>query len=231
MAGEALIAVATNFADPMTALEADFEARTGHSLTVTTGSTGKLYAQIVRGAPFDVLLAADRARPERLEQEGEAVAGSRFSYAVGRLVLWGAQASLAGRDGLATLRAADFRTLAIANPDLAPYGAAAKQVLTKLALWDTLSPRIVMGQNAGQAFALVATRNAELGLVARTSVLSHGAVPGDWWAVPADLHDPIIQDAVLMSRAANNPAAKAFMGYMQSEDARAIMRRFGFEVD
>ncbi len=230
-AADALIAVATNFAEPMELLEADFENRSGHAITVAPGSTGKLYGQIVQGAPFDILLAADMERPRRLEDEGHAVTGSRFTYAIGRLTLWSADRSLIPEDGLTVLHSGGFRSLAIANPDLAPYGAAALETLAKYGLQDALSEKLVRGQNAGQAFALVATGNAELGLVALSSVLStRNAIKGSRWDVPAGDHEPIAQDAVLLARAADNPAARDFMAYLRSEGAREIIARFGYGV-
>jgi molybdate transport system substrate-binding protein len=231
-ADEALVAVAANFAEVVEKLEAMFEASSGHTLTTTTGSTGKLYAQITKGAPFDVLLAADQARPAKLEAGGFAVAGSRFTYAVGRLSLWSPDPERIGADGLATLRAADFDHLAIANPDLAPYGRAARQMLTSFALWDALAPRIVMGENVGQTFSMVATGNAELGLVAKSYAISaRNQQPGSRWDVPADAHDPIRQDAVLLQADADNAAAAAFLAFLHSDEARAAIESFGYVVE
>jgi molybdate transport system substrate-binding protein len=228
-AEEALVAVAANFAEVMERLEVEFERASGHDLTVAIGSTGKLYAQITHGAPFDVLLAADRERPERLESEGLAVAGSRFTYAVGRLTLWSPEAGRVGADGEATLRAGAFRSLALANPDLAPYGAAARETLRRLGLWETLAGKIVTGENIGQAHAMVASGNAELGFVALSSVLSpRNRQPGSRWDVPADLHAPIRQDAVLLTRAAGNPAARAFLSFLHSEPVLALLESYGY---
>jgi len=230
-ADEAAVAVAANFAEVIENLETMFEAATDHTLTVTAGSTGKLYAQIKNGAPFDVFLAADQARPERLEVEGDAVAGSRFTYAVGRLTLWSAGPERI-TDGLAALKAADFDHLAIANPDLAPYGLAAKQALQHYGLWDALSGKIVMGQNIGQTFSMVATENAQLGFVAKSYVISpRNAQPGSRWDVPAGSHEPIRQDAVILKRAAENPSAQAFANFLRSEKARAVIKRFGYAVE
>ena len=197
---------------------------------MTTGSTGKLYAQIVSGAPFDAMLAADQARPARLVDEGHAVAGSRFTYATGRLVLWSAEAGRAGPDAAGTLRRGDFDFLAIANPDLAPYGLAARQALTAMGLFDAVQPRLVMGQNIGQTFSMVATGNAELGLVAESQVLStRSPAAGTRWAVPAHLHEPIRQDAVLLD--GNNAAARAFLSYLESTEARDVIARSGYGTD
>lgn len=231
-AAEALAAVATNFAEVMDALGPRFEAATGHRLRVSSGSTGKLYAQVRNGAPFDLFLAADQRRPELLETAGHAVSGSRFTYAIGRLTLWSADKDRIGADGAAVLRRDDFRHLAIANPKLAPYGLAAQQALTALDLWKPLQDRIVQGENIGQAFSLVATGNAELGFVALSAVLSpRHKVTGSRWDVPVDLYEPIRQDAVLLSRGADNIAARAFLGFIQSAEARGIVARFGYGAD
>ncbi len=230
-AGETLVAVAANFAEVVEELETMFEDATDHTLAVTTGSTGKLYAQIKNGAPFDVFLAADQARPERLEAEGDAVPGSRFTYALGRLTLWSADPARVA-DNLETLKAADLDHLAIANPDLAPYGLAAKQTLQHYGLWDELSGKIVMGQNIGQTFSMVATGNAPLGFVAKSYALSpRNAQPGSRWDVPAVAHDPIRQDAVILKRAAQNAAALAFVDFLRSDKARAVIERFGYAVE
>lgn len=232
-AGEqATVAVAANFAEVVERLEADYERRSGHELSVVVGSTGKLYAQVVAGAPFDVLLAADQERPERLERVGLAVVGSRFTYAVGRLTLWSREPGRIGADGVATLRDGDFRLLAIANPALAPYGAAARQTLAELGLWDRLQRKIVMGESIGQAHAMVASGNAEVGFVALSYVLSpRNGTPGSRWEVPPDLHEPIRQDAVLLDRASGNAAARGFLDYLRGDAARAVIETYGYGVD
>ncbi len=231
-AEEAVVAVAANFTEVVERLEADFERDSGHTVTFVAGSTGKLYAQITNGAPFDVFLSADQERPERLEKERLAVAGSRFTYATGRLALWSSEPGRVGGDGAATLRQGEFRRLAIANPALAPYGAAAKETLEKLGLWDRFKDRIVMGETIGQAHAMVASGNAELGFVALSSVLSpRTATKGSRWDVPPDLHAPIHQDAVLLSRAAGNAAARGFLDFLRSEKARAVIRSYGYSID
>lgn len=229
---EATVAVAANFAEVVERLEQQYERDTGHALTVAVGSTGKLYAQIANGAPFDVFLAADQARPERLEEEGLAVAGSRFTYVTGRLTLWSPAPGRVGADGAATLREGGFRLLAIANPELAPYGAAARQTLEKLGLWQGLRQKLVMGETIGQAHAMVASGNAELGFVALSYVLSpRSETRGSRWDVPADLYAPIRQDAVLLKRAAGNAAAKGFLGYLRSERAQTLIETYGYGVD
>lgn len=227
-AGEAVVAVAANFLEVAERLAAELERETGHRVILVSGSTGKLYAQIVHGAPFDVFLAADAARPERLEREGRSVPGSRFTYAVGRLALWSSEPDRIGRDGAATLRRGDFRRLAIAHPDLAPYGAAARQVLVRLGLWERFADRIVMGETIGQAQTMVASGNAELGFVALSSLASPGEpAAGSRWEVPAGLHDPIRQDAVLLARAADNPAARGFLSYLRGE-GRDLVASYGY---
>jgi molybdate transport system substrate-binding protein len=231
-AAQALVAVAANFAVPLETLRATFERDSGHRLSVAIGSTGKLYAQIVHGAPFDVMLAADRERPRRLEAEGHAVAGSRLTYALGRLALWSRDVGRIGADGAAVLRAGKFRRLAMANPDLAPYGAAARQALMALGLYDALRSRIVLGENIGQTFAMVATGNAELGFVALSSLREpDNAAGGSHWLVPAEFHEPIRQDAVLLVHGADNPAAQAFLAYLKSPAAQPLIVRFGYGVE
>jgi molybdate transport system substrate-binding protein len=231
-AEEAIVAVAANFSEVVERLGKDFEGASGHELVFVFGSTGKLYAQIGNGAPFDVFLAADQERPELLEKEGLAVAGSRFTYAAGRLTLWSAEPRRIGEDGAAVLRAGEFRLLAIANSDLAPYGAAAKQTLESLELWQGLEGKIVTGETIGQAHAMVASGNAELGFVALSYVLSpRNQTPGSRWDVPRELHSPIRQDAVLLSRAAGNPAARGFLDYLRTAEVKAVIETYGYGVD
>lgn len=226
-AGEALVAVAANFQTTLLTLKADFEVRTPHRLQVSTGSTGKLYAQIVNGAPYDVFLSADQDRPARLEAEGYGIVDSRFSYAFGQLVLWSPGLAGAGADDLdgpAVLREAAFRRIAIANPDLAPYGRAAMETLTALGLAEALRPKIVMGENIGQAFALIATGNTELGFVGAGMVPGGGPV----WRVPDSLYRPIRQDAVLLNHGKDNSAAQAFLAYLRGADARSLITAAGY---
>jgi molybdate transport system substrate-binding protein len=231
-AGEALAAVATNFVEVMETLAPKFETASGHRLRFAGGSTGKLYAQIVNGAPYDLFLAADQRRPELLAKSGAAVRGSRITYAVGRLALWSRDKDRLPADGAAYLRRAEFRHLALANPRLAPYGMAAKQTLEALGLWNRLRDRIVQGENIGQAFALVATGNAEVGFVALSAVVSpRNRMPGSRWDVPVAMYDPIRQDAVLLVRGEGNAAAGAFLDYIESGEARAIIAAFGYGAD
>jgi len=231
-ADDALVAVATNFAEVMERLEAGFETETEHDLTVVTGSTGKLYAQITNGAPFDVFLAADQERPRLLEEDGSAVVGTRFSYAIGRIALWSPDPGRIGADGAKVLRDGDFRRLAMANPALAPYGVAARETLAALGLSARLEDRIVLGENIGQAHAMVATGNAELGFVALSYVLSpRNETPGSRWDVPQALYSPIRQDCVLLTRAADNVAAAAFVEWLRGDEARRVIERYGYGVE
>ncbi len=229
---EVLVAVASNFAVVVEGLEPDFEASTGHDLRLVSGSTGKLYAQIVRGAPFEILLAADQLRPARLVSDGLAIGASLRTYALGRLVLWSTDPERVGSDGRETLRQTNFRRLALANPDLAPYGVAAREVVASLDLEEILANRLVMGENIGQTHALVATGNAELGLIA-ASQLAQSPVPGKGsrWLVPDHLHGPIRQDAVLLRRGSESMGARAFLDYLASREVKDVIRSFGYGVE
>lgn len=215
----AQVAVATNFQPVMDRLQPRFEAETGYQIQTIYGSTGALYAQILNGAPYDVFLAADQARPERLEAQEFALSGTRFTYASGKLALWSAEVR---KIDVETLKAAQFRRLAIANPALAPYGAAAQSVLERLGLHEGLKDKLVMGENAGQAFAFVKTGNAELGFVALWHVLSlpEGA-RGTYWQIDETLYTPVLQDAQLLLQGAENEAAKAFLAYLASDEVQA----------
>ena len=205
----------------------EFEASTGVRLRVSTASTGKLYAQIINGAPFDVLLAADRERPQRLEDNGAAVLGSRFTYARGQLVLWSREVA----DCRAALDDLGNGKLAIANPATAPYGLAAREFLQAEGLWQQLQPNLVKGESITQALQFAATGNARLGLVAE-SMLRSAAVPQATcsWRVPTSAHAPIEQQAVLLRRAADNDAALAFLAFLKSPQGRAIVSRHGYRV-
>lgn len=230
LAAEVRVAVAANFTAPTQAIASAFAEDTGHQLIASFGSTGQLYAQIKHGAPFDVFLAADNRTPARLESEGQVVAGSRFTYATGALALWSAQATLVDDSG-AVLRSDKFKHLAIANPKTAPYGFAATQVMQALGLQKQLAPRLVEGQSIGQAYQFVTSGNAELGFVALSQVYRDGKLAeGSAWLVPAELHDPIRQDAVILREAADNPAAQALVDYLHGERAAAIIRAFGYQL-
>lgn len=221
------VAVASNFQPTMELLVRDFEDLTGHQLSVSYGSTGKHYAQILHGAPFGVFLAADAERPRRLEAEGLAVAGSRFTYAIGRLVLWSPRPGQL-EDGARALAEGEFRFLAIANPLTAPYGLAAEQVLQRLGLWASLQSRIVRGENIGQAFAYVKSGNAELGFVALSQLAGvDESERGSMWLVPEELHDPIEQQAVQL---ADSEAARAFLDFLRGERAAAVIRAKGYAL-
>ena len=229
---EAVAAVAANFAEPAERLASLFTAETGHALTLSSGSTGTLYAQIVQGAPFDLLLAADAERPELLETAGLAVKGSRLTYAFGRLTLWSPDPTRIGKDGRQVLRKAAFRHLAIANPDLAPYGRAARQALEHFGLWEALEPKLVMGQNIGQTFAMAATGNAELALAAASHVTSaRNRSRGSHWQVPVSAHEPIRQQAVLLQRGKDNAAATGFLAFLRTPQARETITAYGYEVE
>lgn len=232
IADDALVAVAANFAVVARELVMAFEANGGHRVELAVGSTGKLYAQITNGAPFDAFLAADQARPRRLEAEGFAVSGSRFTYAIGHLALVSRNPRQSGQDHLEVLRSGDFQTLAIANPELAPYGRAAIEVLESLGIHAATRDRLVLGENVGQAYAMVASGNAEIGLVAWSVVRSRDPnASGIAWEVPAHLHAPIRQDAVLLGRGQDNAAAIAFLDFLAAESALAIIEDSGYSVD
>ena len=231
-AANALVAVAANFAEVVQELKPIFEKASGHRLQATTGSTGKLYAQITAGAPFQILLSADAMTPERLEAEGTGVARTRFTYAIGRLTLWSSDPARITGDGRAALTASDVRHIAIANPDLAPYGVAARQTLRSLGLWEALRGRIVIGQNIGQTHSMVATGNAQLGFVALSAVLSPRApAKGSRWDIPGNLFSPIRQDAILLKAGAGNEAARSFLDVLRSAEARRIIERHGYGVE
>jgi molybdate transport system substrate-binding protein len=228
----ALVGVASNFAGAVTEIVAGFEGKSGRRIKVALGATGKLYAQIRAGAPFDVLLAADQVRPRMLETAGLALSGTRFTYAIGSLTLWSVAPRRVMGDPKLLLRSAAVRTIAIANPSLAPYGMAAQQVLQKLGLWPALQSRIVTGENISQTFALAATGNASVAFVARPLLDSKRgkALGGSRWDVPADMHDPIKQDAVLLNHGRSNQTAKAFLAYLQSSAARSVIEKLGYHV-
>lgn len=224
------VAVAANFSAPMPAIAEGFEQATGHRLVAAYGATGQFYAQIKNGAPFEVFLAADDSTPARLESEGESVIGSRFTYAIGALVLWSAQVGYVDAQG-AVLKANQFQHLAIANPKTAPYGLAASQVLAKLGLSQALAPKLVEGQNIAQTIQFVASGNAELGFVALSQVYKDGRlISGSAWRVPAELHAPIRQDALILNKGQNNPAATALLDYLRSEAAATVLRSYGYQL-
>lgn len=231
-AGEVRIAVAANFISTLNEIANRFEQESRHTTLISSGSSGKFYAQIKHGAPFDVFLSADASRPQLLEDEGLAVPGSRFTYAVGRLTLWSPDPNMLNNDGPTVLLNGHFEHLAIANPKTAPYGAAAKHVLEQLGSWNHLKDRMVRGENIGQTFQFVFSRNAQLGFVALAQVLDpkiHGA--GSRWDVPAHLHEPLAQQAILLTNGQGNTAAIAFLDFVKSSTARAIIERFGYGLE
>jgi len=225
------LAVASNFVRTAQELSQYFSASSAIDVRISSGSTGKLYAQIVNGAPFDVFLAADAERPHLLEQHGYAVQGSRVTYATGTLVLWSGDKSLAGRDCREVLQSGDYRHLALANPATAPYGAAAKMYLEEAGLWEAASERAVYGENIAQTLQFVATGNATLGFVAEPQLRQRGLPPTSCaWPVPVTDESRLEQQLVLLSTAAGNKAAHDFVEFLASEQARAIIARSGYVV-
>ena len=230
LAEQVQVAVAANFTAPLQAIAAEFEKDTGHSVLASFGATGQLYAQIQHGAPFEVLLSADESTPAKLDSEGLGVSGSRFTYAVGSLVLWSAKPGyLDGSD--AALKANQYRHLAIADPKTAPYGLAATQVLDKLGLTDAVQGKLVTGQSIAKALHFIATGNAELGFVALSQVYQDGQLSsGSAWIVPAELHSPIRQDALILKKGEHNPAAAALTEYLKGEKAAKIIKSYGYQL-
>lgn len=230
-AGErALVAVASNFTSTARSLQAAFEQQSQHALTLTFGSTGQLYAQILQGAPYDVFLAADQDRPARLEKAQRIVPGSRSTYAVGTLILAADKAPDGHEDVLAQLNGGDYQRLAIANPELAPYGRAALETLENLQVFDAAAGRLVFGENVGQVFAMLNTGNVDLAFIARAQ-LTQVAEPPAFWPVPTSLHSPIRQDLVLLRRAQDNAAATAFVRFLASDQALEIIVGQGYRAD
>ncbi len=228
-AGTVLVAVAANFSAPLQAIGKVFTSETGHNLSVSSGATGKLHAQIVNGAPFEVFLSADQISPAQLEGAGLAVAATRFTYATGRLALWSATAGMVDANG-AVLKNGRFGKIAIAEPKTAPYGAAAIEVLTRLDVLEALTPKLVTGESIGQTYSFVATGNAVLGFVALSQVMQDGQLKsGSTWVVPANLHTPIRQDAVLLTRGKSNPAALAFLAFLQTDKTKALIKTYGYD--
>jgi len=222
IAGEVRVAVAGNFYLPAQALVAEYERQSGERVVLINGSTGKLYAQIQQGAPFDILLAADTERPRLLEEAGQVVKGSRFTYALGQLVLWSSDAELGLADGV-VLKDGSFTRLAIANPKLAPYGRAAEQTLSNLGLWEAVAPKLVRGESVTQAWQFAASGNAQLGLIA----LSQAQGSGSFWLIPAELYEPVEQQAVLLTDA---DESQRFYRFLRSVEAAAIIRSYGYRV-
>ena len=229
-ADEVQVAVAANFTAPAKQIAVDFEKDTGHKAVFAFGATGKFYAQIKNGAPFEVLLAADDSTPAKLEAEGAAVAGSRFTYATGKLVLWSAKPGFVDDQGK-VLEKGDFKHLAIANPKTAPYGAAAVETLTALKLLDAVEPKFVQGENIAQTHQFVLSGNAQLGFVALSQVIDNGKIgAGSAWVVPSKLHQSIHQNAVLLNAGKGKAAAEAWLDYLKGDKARAVIKAFGYDI-
>lgn len=226
-AAEVQIAVAANFAEPAKVIAEGFARRTGHKAVISVGASGQLYAQITQGAPFQVFLSADAERPRKLEAGGLVAPGGRFTYAVGKLILYSRDPGRVDAKG-DVLRYGRFERLAIADPAAAPYGQAAVQALTRLGLYEALKPRIVQGASIGQTYAFLDTGAADLGFVALSQVID--VKGGSRWQVPERLYDPIEQDAVLLKAAASDPAARAFIAYLKGAEAKAVIRRYGYET-
>lgn len=229
-AAEVSVAVAANFTAPMKVIAQDFEKDTGHKTALAFGATGQFYAQIKNGAPFAILLAADDATPAKLESEGFGLAGTRFTYATGKLVLWSKKADVVDNRG-DILRSGKFDKIAIANPKLAPYGAAAMEVVERMGLTAAITPKIVEGSNIGQTFQFVSSENATFGFVALSQVFEGGKIKeGSGWIVPSNMHKPIKQDAIVLNAGKDNAAAQALMQYLRSEKAKTVIRSFGYEL-
>ena len=229
-AGEVMVAVAANFTAPMQKIAQAFEQDTGHKAQLAFGATGKFYAQIKNGAPFAVLLAADDETPARLEKEGLAVAATRFTYATGRLALWSKRPNLVDDKG-EVLRSNSFNKIAIADPKLAPYGAAAMEVIDKMGVQANVVPKLVQGESIGQTYQFVSTENAQLGFVASSQISLDGRITqGSAWVVPQNLHTPLKQDAVLLIPGKDNTAALALLKYLQADKAKTIIRQYGYAL-
>ena len=227
-ADEVSVAVAANFTAPMQKIAALFEKDTGHKAVLSFGATGKFYAQINSGAPFGILLAADDTTPEKLAKEDKGVDASRFTYAIGQLVLWSKQPNYVDDKG-AVLKTGDYKHIAIANPKLAPYGLAAMETLGQLGLTEQVQAKTVLGENIGQTYQFAASGNAQLGFVALSQVMEDGKLrEGSAWVVPEAMHQPIRQDAIVLNGAKDNAAAKALMDYLKGDKARAIIKSYGY---
>ena len=231
MADTVQVAVASNFGGAMQQIAKNFRKDSGHEATVMAAGTGKLYAQIKNGAPFEVLLSADDKTPKKLEAEGLAVPGTRFTYAVGKLVLWSAQPNRVDGEGK-ILRSGKFAHISLGNPKTVPYGQAAVEVLRRLGLYEALEPRFVLGENVVHAQQFVDSGNAELGFVAKSGIYKDGRMTGGsaWW-IPDSLYSPIRQDAVLLKKGQNNAAARALLDYLRQPPAKAIMTSLGYGVE
>jgi len=224
------VAAASNFSQPLKLLVRSFEAQSSHKVRISTASTGKLYAQIKHGAPYHLFLAADQERPKKLEQEGIAISGSRFTYAVGQLILWAPRQPFTG-DAKALISQTDFRRFAIANPKTAPYGMAAEQTLKAMGLWESLQGQLVRGENITQTYQFIASGAAEMGFIANSQLAEEAKSKEHLWLVPQDLYDTIRQDVVLLKHGADSPAAKAFLTFLRSDSARTLIHTLGYGLD
>jgi len=229
LADEVSVAVAANFTAPMQKIAPEFEKATGHKIVASYGATGKFYAQIKNGAPFEVLLAADDETPAKLVKENAAVSGSQFTYAIGKLVLWSAKPAIVDANG-EVLKKGGFDHIALANPKLAPYGAAAIEAMKALGVHDNLQSKFVTAENIAQTYQYVSSGNALLGFVALSQVLKDGKIEGSAWVVPAKLHTPIRQDAVILEKGKGKPAAEALVKYLKGDKAKAVITSFGYDL-
>ena len=230
-AAEAMVAVATNFLLPLQSLASEFEARTGHSLRIASGSTGQIYAQLANGAPYDVFLSADAARPLRLEQDGLTIPGTRRTYALGRIALWSAEPERVSAGGAEALGTLGTGRIALANPAVAPYGVASQETLERLGFWEPFQDRLVLGINVAQVFQFIGTGNAAMGFIAQSQLPARPKdAEGSVWLVPSDLHGPIRQDLVLLARAADNEAAFAFLAFLAAPDILRRIEAFGYSA-
>lgn len=229
-AGEVRVAVAANFTAPMQEIAPLFEQASGHKVSISFGSTGKFYAQIKQGAPYDVLVSADSKTPKKLDEDGLTVPGSRFVYALGKLALWSAQPGLVDDKG-AVLRTGGYNKLAIGDPRLAVYGTAAQETMEKLGVWKQVQGKLVRGENITQTYQFVASGNAQLGFIALSQITKGGKVSaGSWWIVPSHFYSPIEQGAVLLSNAKDTAAAQAFVAFLKGPQAAAVIRSYGYEL-
>lgn len=229
LADEVPVAVAANFTAPMQKIAAEFEKDTGHKVLASFGATGKFYAQIKNGAPFEILLAADDETPAKLIKEDAAVAASNFTYAIGKLVLWSAKPGVVDEAG-EVLKKGGFEHLALANPKLAPYGAAGIETMKAMGAYDALQAKIVTAENIGQAYQFISSGNAELGFVALSQVLKDGKIEGSAWIVPAKYYAQIKQDAVVLTKGRGKPAAEALMKYLKGDKAKAVIKSYGYDL-
>jgi len=228
-ANEVSVAVAANFTAPIQKIATEFEKDTGHKLVASFGSTGKFYAQIKGGAPFEVLLAADEETPTKLINEKAAVAGSQFTYAIGKLVLWSSKPGVVDGKG-EVLAKGSYEHISLTNPKLAPYGVAGIEVMKALGAYDSQQGKIVMAENITQAYQFVSTGNAQLGFMALSQLLKDGKIEGSSWIVPAKLYTPIRQNAVMLDKGRDKPAALAFIKYLKGDKSVAVIKSFGYEL-